>query len=565
MLDNLNTTFEHSVLQGLLGDIGDGVILADIKENILYINKSAEEILEYSFDPETPVKFQDICQLVNLDTMEDFYSPIKRSIRQKCSVGLGRNIGIVRSDGPAYLSATCSPMRDKLGNIIGCSMIIRNINRIRNLEMKVEADQAYMRSVFEAARVGICSLNVNGELIDINESALDTMNGTLKESIGKRFGDAFDCINCKPYGCGNSDKCCYCIVKNNLDAAIADDSYTNDFVVAMRSNRSDDPIWLQVFLSQVWQNSNKQLVLSMIDISKRKLREIELNAARKEAEAASTTKTQFLANMSHEIRTPINGMCGMINLTLRTPLTDEQRENLNSAKQCSEDLLRIINDILDYAKLENGKMEIEKIGLNLYQLLDRVCKLHSQVAEGKGLKFNYPSIEGLPQFIKGDPLRIRQILHNLLTNAIKFTMKGSISVECRVTEQGMRRMLEFSVTDTGIGMSEEEQSKLFKPFSQVDGSTTRRFGGTGLGLMIVKELVSAMAGDIVVQSKPDYGSKFIFWIPLIKAEKADTEMKDKSVYVNTERRFRPPPANVDGKPDDDIADFLKYCEDILNN
>ena len=210
-------------------------------------------------------------------------------------------------------------------------------------------------------------------------------------------------------------------------------------------------------------------------------------------------------------------------------------------------------------------MEIEKIGLNLYQLLDRVCKLHSQVAEGKGLKFNYPSIEGLPQFIKGDPLRIRQILHNLLTNAIKFTMKGSISVECRVTEQGMRRMLEFSVTDTGIGMSEEEQSKLFKPFSQVDGSTTRRFGGTGLGLMIVKELVSAMAGDIVVQSKPDYGSKFIFWIPLIKAEKADTEMKDKSVYVNTERRFRPPPANVDGKPDDDIADFLKYCEDILNN
>ena len=128
MLDNLNTTFEHSVLQGLLGDIGDGVILADIKENILYINKSAEEILEYSFDPETPVKFQDICQLVNLDTMEDFYSPIKRSIRQKCSVGLGRNIGIVRSDGPAYLSATCSPMRDKLGNIIGCSMIIRKMN-----------------------------------------------------------------------------------------------------------------------------------------------------------------------------------------------------------------------------------------------------------------------------------------------------------------------------------------------------------------------------------------------------------------------------------------------------
>lgn len=573
---------EHSTMQGILGDIGDGVILTDIRENIIYLNKAAEELLEYKFSADVQVKFSDVCRLMNIDTKEEYYSPIRRTLREKRPVGLGKNVGIVRSEGAVYLSATCSPMRDNAGTITGCSVILRDVTHMRQLEKKVEADQYYMRSVFEAAKIGMCSVNVRGELVDINDTALETMQVEYRNAIGSQVGDAFKCINGVKNGCGRGDRCRYCVIRNNLEAAIMDDNYTNDFVVAMESVHGEEPQWLQIFLSQVWRENEKQIVLAIIDISKRKKKEQELKKARQEAEAASNTKTQFLANMSHEIRTPINGMCGMINLTLKTDLTDDQRENLNSAKQCSEDLLRIINDILDYAKLENGKMQIERIDLDLYELLDRVCSLHGQVAEGKELFLKRPDISGLPHYIKGDPLRIRQILHNLLTNALKFTSSGGVTVGCRVNEIGVKRTLEFTVTDTGIGMSDEDQKKLFKPFSQVDGSTTRRFGGTGLGLMIVKELVTAMGGEIAVKSKLGSGSSFVFWIPLVEAEKADVEMKDKSVYINPYRpkntlqenedvsaEEQPEIPNVpsisDNEPDDDILDLLQYCNDKLND
>lgn len=560
MSDTERNYVDRMALRGILGDIGDGVILTDTEENVLYMNQVAEELLEVAFSEEPPMKFSEVCRLVNLDTMEEYFSPIRRVLREKKSVGLAKNIGIVRSDGPVYLSATCSVMRHGDGSIIGCSVILRNVNRLRLLEKKVESDQHYMRSVFEAAKVGICTVNRRGEIIDINDTALETMNCDYNEAIGSHFGSAFKCVNCYEEGCGKGPKCIFCVINNNLQVAMFQDNFITDFVVAVKTIYSDEPKWLHIFLSQIWRSREKQIILAIIDISKRKQREQELQTARLAAENASKTKTQFLANMSHEIRTPINGMCGMINLTLKTQLTADQRENLNNAKQCSEDLLRIINDILDYSKLESGKMEIEKIDFDLYAQLDRVCSLHGQVAEGKGLFLQSPNTDGLPQFIQGDPLRLRQILHNLLTNAVKFTKEGGITVGCRVFEQGMKPMLEFTITDTGIGMSDQDKQKLFKPFSQVDGSTTRRFGGTGLGLMIVKELVTAMEGDIAVVSTLKKGSSFIFWIPLVLAEKADTEMKDRSVYVNpySDAPYIPP------EPDDDIMDLLKYCNDKLS-
>ena len=219
------------------------------------------------------------------------------------------------------------------------------------------------------------------------------------------------------------------------------------------------------------------------------------------------------------------------------------------------------------------------------RLIFRVSALHGQVAAGKGLEFIPPDCSDLPQFIQGDPLRLRQILHNLLNNALKFTAKGSITLGARTFKRGIKSLLEFFVEDTGIGMTMEAQEKLFKPFSQVDGSTTRRFGGTGLGLMIVKELVTAMDGEIHLVSKPGAGSRFTFTIPLVLADKADTELKDQSVFVNPywdkkkksgsepeaentlPKELHVPVLDDDGneEPDDDILDLLKYCEDKLNS
>ena len=574
-------SFDH--MESIMGSLADGFVMTDRDSKVIYMNKAAENIFEFRFQPSNLICFSQISRLINLETKEKFFCPISRAIQEDKTVGLSKNIGIMHHDEPVFLSATCSPRHNKKGEVIGCSAVFRDISQLRGIAHKMESDQYYMRSVFEAAKIGICSLNTDGEIVEVNESALEILGGTYQDVIGKQFGDVFQCINCIPHGCGRGEKCKFCIIRNNIEAAVLDDSFSSEFVAAVITRASEEPIWLQFFLTQVWKENEKQIVLTMIDISRRKQREKELMEARRMAEVASNTKTQFLANMSHEIRTPINGMTGMINLTLRTNLDAEQRENLQAAKQCSEDLLRIINDILDYAKLENGKMTIEHIDLDLHALLQRVAAVHANLAEGKGLEFVVLNCNNLPHYVKGDPLRLRQVLHNLLTNAIKFTSHGSITLGCTIARRGIRNMLEFYVEDTGIGMNREEQGRLFKPFSQVDGSTTRKFGGTGLGLTIVKELVTAMYGEIHVMSRPGVGSRFTFVIPLIKAEKADKELKDQSVFMNpymnnsvSEVESLPPALEklesneniekaVNSQPDDDIMDLLKYCEDKLNS
>lgn len=570
-------------MESIMGSLADGFVMTDVQGDVVYMNKAAEDIFECRFQPDNHINFYEIGRLINLETKEKFFCPVKRAIRENKTFGLSKNIGIMHNDEPIYLSATCSPRHNKQGRVIGCSAVFRDISRIRGIARKLESDQYYMRSVFEAAKIGICSLSTKGEIVEVNESALEILGGTYREVIGKHFGDVIQCVNSMPDSCGQGAKCKFCIIRNNIEAAVHDDSFSSEYVAAVTARNREEPMWLQFFLTQVWKENEKQIVLTMIDISRRKQKEKELLEARRMAEAASNTKTQFLANMSHEIRTPINGMIGMINLTLRSRLNDAQKENLNAAKQCSEDLLRIINDILDYAKLENGKMIIEHIDLDLPALLNRVSVVHGSVAEAKGLSFISPDCDKLPRYINGDPLRLRQVLHNLLNNAIKFTSKGTITLGCHVVRHGVRDMLEFYVEDTGIGMSREEQERLFKPFSQVDGSTTRRFGGTGLGLTIVKELITAMYGEIHVMSRPEIGSRFTFAIPLVKAEKADKELKEQAVvlnpYMNSNeaKSEQLPPIlrkmekhektekNANSQPDDDIMDLLKYCEDKLNS
>ncbi len=588
--------FSYENMDSIMGGLADGFVLTDRQGMVLYMNAAAQEIFQYTFDRYETVEFKELCHLVNLETGEKYFCPISRAMKDDRNIGLSKNIGIYHGEKKVFLSATCSPRHDSEGRVIGCSAIFRDISRLHDMSHKLETDKYYMQSVFEAAKIGICSLNVKTQVVDINEAALEILGSTYMEAIGQQMGEIFQCVNCVPYGCGNGDKCKFCIVRNNMNAAIMDDSFSADFVATLVSKKSQDPIWLQFFLTQVWKENDKQVVLTFIDISRRKQRERELLEARRMAEAASNTKTQFLANMSHEIRTPINGMTGMINLTLMSDLTEEQRSNLQLAKQCSEDLLRIINDILDYAKLENGKMTIERIGMDLPALLERVGKIHGNVIRGKGLEFIVRVDENLPKFICGDPLRLRQILHNLLSNALKFTVQGSITVGARVVRRGIRQVLEFYVEDTGIGMNTRQQEKLFKPFSQVDGSTTRKFGGTGLGLMIVKELVTAMGGEISVISRPGEGSRFTFTIPLELAEKAETELKDQTVFMNpyknkgagntdklAEEQKQLPDAEdvakgleksenkvqmpklLSEEPDDDIMDLLKYCQEKLNS
>jgi signal transduction histidine kinase len=262
----------------------------------------------------------------------------------------------------------------------------------------------------------------------------------------------------------------------------------------------------------------------------------ELKKARDIAEQAAKAKALFLANMSHEIRTPLNGIVGMIDILRQTNLDDQQREYLSIIDISSETLLMIINDILDFSKIEAGQISFERITFNIRNEVDDVYQVLGYSARQKSLDFSINIDSEVPESVIGDPFRLKQVLINLINNAIKFTKKGFVKVSVSlVSETGQKDAIRFEVQDTGIGISPANQQKLFKSFSQADTSTTRNFGGSGLGLAISKRLVQMMDGDMGVESEEGIGSTFWFTVSL---DKAASEITVKEELKN-EYKVRP--------------------------
>jgi PAS domain S-box-containing protein len=389
---------------------------------------------------------------------------------------------------------------DPAGRPLRMSGSITDITERKQAEAALQASEAKFSQAFVASTYAIIITRAaDGAIIEVNP-AFETMVGYTRADV-----------------LGNT----------TLDLALWEDSRDRQHFLALlteqgrvdqqeyRFRKKGGAIMIGLLSARPFTLNNERVLLgNLTDISERKRIEQELATAKDAAEAANRAKSQFLANMSHEIRTPMNAVIGLTHLALQTGLTPLQQDYLHKIYSSGQTLLGLINDILDLSKIEADRLELEQTPFGLVQVLDRVAAMTSLKAEEKGLAFGVHLDPATPIRLVGDPLRLGQILLNLVNNAVKFTEQGEVVVAVSPETQADDQVrLRFTVRDSGIGILTAEQPRLFEAFSQADGSTTRRYGGTGLGLAISKKLAELMGGDIRVTSVPGVGSTFTCRLP----------------------------------------------------
>ncbi len=373
--------------------------------------------------------------------------------------------------------------------------------RFSSRTVALESSEHRYRMLFERSLAGVYRSTLDGRILDVNEACFRIFGyGSREEHLSHRATDVwFDPAE-----------------RDAFVARITQGKTLANFEGRYR-RKDGTAVWVleSVTLLEGQHGMPSIIEGTLIDITTRKQAEDEMHRARQAAESANQAKSEFLANMSHEIRTPMNGVVGMTELLLHTDLKREQRDCAELISKSADSLLAIINDILDFSKVESGKMDLDTIDFVLRTAIEEVADLLADRAQSKGVEMACLIHHDIPVVVRGDPGRLRQILTNLLGNSIKFTESGEVVLRARLElEADDEVTIRFDITDTGVGISPEGLRRLFQPFSQADGSTTRRFGGTGLGLVIAKRLTELMGGDIGVESQPGVGSTFWFTVTL---------------------------------------------------
>lgn len=488
---------ENELLRTALDESPDVVLLKDAKGNFLLCNQTVANL--YGTTPQAMIGKSD-GDFSATPEQDAFFRQNVLSIMASGRTQIVMEESTDEGTGEVrYFKSIKKPFKTKDGN--NCILVIaHDVTDIRTAQARVEASERQLSLTMHATGEGLWDWNVStGELrhnnrwYDLLGYSSAELTGTVNDFTNLLHSDEKDEIQK--------------LIDNSLQHNLP---YHHEH--RMR-HRDGSWIWVLDRGEVVERNANGQplrMVGSFSNIQQRKQVELDLIDAKRQADMANKAKSAFLANMSHEIRTPMNGIIGMLSLLQASGLNDEQTEQAQMIQQSADALTQLIDEILDLSKIEAGKLVLRPETVHLHQLLNSCTQLHTAAAEAKGLKVHQKLDASLPIALWSDPYRLRQIITNLLSNAIKFTSKGDIQIRAWAQD----RHWECDVLDSGIGISEANQSLLFRPFSQIDDSSTRGHGGTGLGLLISKRLIEAMGGQIGVDSTPGKGSRFWFRLPL---------------------------------------------------
>ncbi|MBN2885325.1 MAG: response regulator, partial [Chromatiaceae bacterium] len=464
----------------------------------LYTYLSPVAMLVWGYAPEEIIGKRHFYDLHPPEGREAFKEMAFRAFSERLKLQ-GHVNPIVRKDGATiWVSTNAFPMLDGRGGLLGYRGSDVDVTEAKYAKDALEAEKERFRGIFEKTGSAVAVYQAVDEgrdfvFTDYNSAAERMDQLSRGQVLGRRLTECFP--TAKSMGLLDVLQRVQATGQTEYLPSVF---YQDERLQAWRENT-------------VFKLSSGEVVAVYNDLT-------EIKRAQEAAERASEAKSQFLANMSHEIRTPMNAVIGLSDLLLDTLLDEKQRDYLGKIRDSSRLLLGIINDILDYSKIEAGKLELDLQPFCLDDLLNQMRTLFGNTADAKGVELVFDLQLSAGQFLSGDPLRLGQILINLLSNAIKFTERGQVVLAIRPLEQDARQLrLLFEVRDTGIGITAQQQANLFKAFAQADSSTTRRYGGTGLGLVISRRLVEMMGGILELDSTPGEGSRFSFELALSRA------------------------------------------------